>query len=248
MRRTLRPLAAFAVVAVVGAGCGRTESSGGTSTTARAGKGVALAANQSEGAIPQSGDLCGGTGGNGQIVSVGNDTFTIKRNDDDSNQIIHLTSRAIIETSAGSTSLSDLKITDRVTLVGNPNPDGSFTANTVVVCTRTDQKPQSGRRRTTDSKRAEAWNTRINVLAVLLVGSVWVGIVAYFRLKRKTSLVFLLFFSVFYAYLIKVLDYTLFQFQSLIVLKTLCPRAHPTGTGAAKSSIRFRSLRSLLKI
>jgi hypothetical protein len=84
--------------------------------------------------IPQSGDLCGGTGGNGQIVSVGNNAFTMKRNDDGSDQVIHLAGQATIKTSAGSVSLSDLKIGDRVTLVGGPNPDGSFTADTVVVC------------------------------------------------------------------------------------------------------------------
>ena len=86
------------------------------------------------GEIPQSGDLCGGTGGNGQIVSVGNNEFTMKRNDDGSNQVVHLTNQATIKTSAGSVSLSDLKIGYRVTLVGGPNPDGSFTADTVVVC------------------------------------------------------------------------------------------------------------------
>ena len=86
------------------------------------------------GEIPQSGDLCGGTGGNGQIVSVGNNEFTMKRNDDGSDQVVHLTGQATIKTSAGSASLSDLKIGYRVTLVGDRNPDGSFTADTVVVC------------------------------------------------------------------------------------------------------------------
>ena len=86
------------------------------------------------GEISQSEDLCGGTGGNGQIVSVGNNEFTMKRNDDGSDQVVHLTGQATIKTSAGSASLSDLKIGYRVTLVGGPNPDGSFTADTVVVC------------------------------------------------------------------------------------------------------------------
>ncbi len=85
------------------------------------------------GEIPQSGDLCGGTGGNGQIVSVGNNEFTIKRKDG-SDLVVHLTGQATIKTSAGSASLSDLKIGYRVTLVGDRNPDGSFTADTVVVC------------------------------------------------------------------------------------------------------------------
>lgn len=84
--------------------------------------------------IPQSGDLCGGTGGKGQIVSVGNNEFTIKRYDDGSDQVVHLTGQTIIKTSAGSASLSDLKIGWSVTLVGRPNPDGSFTADIVVVC------------------------------------------------------------------------------------------------------------------
>ncbi len=86
------------------------------------------------GEIPQSGDLCGGTGGNGQIVSVGNNEFTMKRNDDGSDQLVHLTGQATIKTSAGSASLSDLKAGYRVTLVGGPNPDGSFAAYMVVVC------------------------------------------------------------------------------------------------------------------
>jgi pectate lyase len=86
------------------------------------------------GEIPQSGDLCGGTGGKGQIVSVGNNEFTMKRNDDGSDQIVHLSGGATIKTSAGSASLSDLKIGSRVTLAGSPNADGSFTARIVVVC------------------------------------------------------------------------------------------------------------------
>ena len=89
------------------------------------------------GEIPQSGDLCGGTGGNGQIVSVGDNEFTIKLDADGSDMVVHLTGQATIKTSAGSTSLSDLKIGYRVTLVGDRNPDGSFTADTVVVCNGT---------------------------------------------------------------------------------------------------------------
>ena len=86
------------------------------------------------GEIPQSEDLCSGTGGNGQIVSVGDNEFTIKLDADGSDMVVHLTGQATIKTSAGSASLSDLKIGYRVTLVGDRNPDGSFTADTVVVC------------------------------------------------------------------------------------------------------------------
>jgi hypothetical protein len=99
--------------------------------TAPAATAASVQSTTAPGEIPQSEDLCGGTG---QIVSVGNNEFTMKRNDDGSNQVVHLTSQATIKTSAGSASLSDLKIGYRVTLVGGPNPDGSFTADTVVVC------------------------------------------------------------------------------------------------------------------
>jgi hypothetical protein len=103
-------------------------------TTAPAATAAQVQPTTAPGEIPQSEDLCGGTGGNGQIVSVGNNEFTMKRNDDGSDQVVHLTSQVTIKTSAGSASLSDLKIGFRVTLVGGPNPDGSFTADTVVVC------------------------------------------------------------------------------------------------------------------
>ena len=103
-------------------------------TTAPAATVAPVQPTTAPGEIPQSGDLCGGTGGNGQIVSVGNNEFTMKRNDDGSDQVVHLAGQATIKTSAGSASLSDLKIGYRVTLVGGPNPDGSFTADTVVVC------------------------------------------------------------------------------------------------------------------
>lgn len=86
-----------------------------------------------EGEIPESDDLCSGTGGVGQIVSVENNTLIIKRKDG-RRQKIHLTSRATVKSSAGLASVSDLKTEDRVTLVGGSNADGSFTADTVVVC------------------------------------------------------------------------------------------------------------------
>jgi hypothetical protein len=103
-------------------------------TTAPAATAAPVQPTTAPGEIPQSGDLCGGTGGIGQIVSVGNNEFTIKRHDDGSDQVVHLTGQATIRTSAGSASLSDLKIGWSVTLLGHPNPDGSFIANTVVVC------------------------------------------------------------------------------------------------------------------
>ncbi len=80
-----------------------------------------------------SGDLCGGTGGNGQIISLGDNTFTMERKDG-SSQNIKLREQATIKTPTGPGSTSDLKTGDRVTLVGDPNPDGSFSADAVFIC------------------------------------------------------------------------------------------------------------------
>jgi glycopeptide antibiotics resistance protein len=215
------------------------------------------AASQSEGAIPQSGlpaeasaqagDLCGGTGGNGQIISVGKNTFTLKRNDDGSNQIIHLTGQATIKTSTGSVPLSDLKAGERVTLVGGPNRDGSFTADTVVVCTGTQenltgQEIQSGQKQRADfnkqsfsSNKINTWSLYINVSIILLVVLIWIGTLAFLRRKIKKSLTYLLFFTIFYIYIVKVLDYTLFQYQSLILLKHFTSGLMLNGQTAEKS-------------
>lgn len=89
--------------------------------------------NNEESEIPESGDRCGGTGGVGKIVSLGNNEFIIMRNDG-SQQTVHLADQVEIQTSAGVGSVSDLKVGDRVTLVGGPNPDRSFTADAVVIC------------------------------------------------------------------------------------------------------------------
>ena len=61
----------------------------------------------------------------------------------------------------------------------------------------------------------------LNVLTVLLFGLIWIGIVTF--LWSKKSLAYLIFFTIFYVYIVKVLDYTLFQFQSLILLKHFMP-------------------------
>lgn len=210
-------------------------------------RGVALAASQSEGEIPQSGDLCGGTGGNGQIVSIGNKSFTIKRNDNGSNQIIHLTDKATIETSTGPVSLSNLKKGDRVTLVGGPNRDGSFTADAVVVCSGTEvngtgstSSSQAGQAnpitvRNENSEAYEKVSSTINTATILLVSLIWLGISAFLLLKKKKGLVYVLFFTIFYIYLYKVLDYTLLQFQSLLLLQHFVPDLMLRGVEAGRS-------------
>lgn len=63
----------------------------------------------------------------------------------------------------------------------------------------------------------------LNLLTVLLFALIWISIVTYFRLKKKKSYIYLIFFTLFYVYFLKVLDYTLFQFQSLLILKNFMP-------------------------
>jgi hypothetical protein len=75
-------------------------------------------------------DLCRGTGGTGQIVSVDDRTMTIERKDGVV-QTLTLTDRTTIRTSAGPASASDLEVGDRVTVVVY---DGK-TATTVLKCT-----------------------------------------------------------------------------------------------------------------
>src|SRR5258708_32346169 len=55
-------------------------------TTAPAATSAPVQPTTAPGEIPQSGDLCGGTGGKGQNVSLGNKEFTMKRNDVGSDQ------------------------------------------------------------------------------------------------------------------------------------------------------------------
>ena len=66
--------------------------------------------------MAQGVDLCGGTGGTGQIVTLANHTMTIQRNDGVL-QSLAVTDQTSIRTSAGSASESDLKTGDRVTVV-----------------------------------------------------------------------------------------------------------------------------------
>lgn len=82
-----------------------------------------------EGAIPQSGNLCGNTDGTGQIISKGYSAVTIKRYDGIV-QTINLTAETDIRNSAGTISESGLKIGDHVTLVVRDHQ----TASIVLVC------------------------------------------------------------------------------------------------------------------
>lgn len=73
----------------------------------------------------------------------------------------------------------------------------------------------------------------LDVLTVLLFSLLWIGIVTFLRSKK--SLAYLIFFTIFYVYIFKVLDYTLFQFQSLIVLKLFMPDLILNGQTAEKA-------------
>jgi len=74
-----------------------------------------------------------------------------------------------------------------------------------------------------------------NLLTILLFTLIWMGIAMFFRIKKKKSFVYLLFFSIFYVYLFKVLDYTLFQYQSLLLLKYFKPDLMLNGVTAGES-------------
>ena len=77
--------------------------------------------------------------------------------------------------------------------------------------------------------------TQFHVLTALLVVVTWLGIVTYLRLRRQSSIVYLLFVTLFYAYVIKVIDYTLFQFQSLLILRHFLPGLLLNGQSAGNS-------------
>ena len=74
-----------------------------------------------------------------------------------------------------------------------------------------------------------------DLLTILLFGLIWIGTVTFLRLKKKKSVVYLIFFTIFYSYLFKVLDYTLFQFQSLLLLKYFMPDLILQGQTAGKN-------------
>jgi glycopeptide antibiotics resistance protein len=63
----------------------------------------------------------------------------------------------------------------------------------------------------------------VNIAAVLLCGLIWLGVALFLRVRKRKSFVYVLFFTIFYVYIIAVLDYTIFQFQSLLLLNYLSP-------------------------
>jgi glycopeptide antibiotics resistance protein len=74
-----------------------------------------------------------------------------------------------------------------------------------------------------------------DLLIALLFGLIWIGVVVFLRSKRRANLVYLGFLTVFSIYLFKVMDYTVFQFQSLLLLKHLMPNLILKGLPAGDS-------------
>ena len=74
-----------------------------------------------------------------------------------------------------------------------------------------------------------------DLLILLLFGLIWIGSVSFLWFKKKKSLIYLIFFTIFYVYIVKVLDYTLFQFQSLLLLKYFMPNLILNGQTAGKN-------------
>jgi glycopeptide antibiotics resistance protein len=76
----------------------------------------------------------------------------------------------------------------------------------------------------------------IDLTTILVSALIWFGIVGLLRLRKKANPAYLLFFTVFYVYLYKVLDYTLFQFQSLLLLRHFMPDLILQGQTAGNST------------
>lgn len=86
--------------------------------------------------------------------------------------------------------------------------------------------------------------THFHAILVLTFGLIWLGLVTVLRAKKRKTMVHLTFFTIFFVYLFKVLDYTLFEFQSLLLLKHFIPNLMVHGRPAAES-INFVPLLTL---
>ena len=71
--------------------------------------------------------------------------------------------------------------------------------------------------------------------AIAVFGVLWLAIVCVLRLKKGKSYQYLILFSVFYVYLFKVIDYTLIQFQALLLLRHFQPNLMLNGLSESQS-------------
>ncbi|WP_214229614.1 VanZ family protein [Pedobacter sp. B4-66] len=89
---------------------------------------------QRKGGIAEDKDPCGGTGGLGKIVHIGNHAITIEKSDG-LKEVIKLLAQTKIRNSAGALSEEDLKIGNRATIVTfESDRDGNKIAAAVLVC------------------------------------------------------------------------------------------------------------------
>jgi len=77
--------------------------------------------------------------------------------------------------------------------------------------------------------------TYFSLLFISMYGCILFGILLFLRIIIKKNYTYLLFFTIFSCYFYKVLDYTLFQFQSLILLKYVMPQLMLKGQLAEKA-------------
>jgi glycopeptide antibiotics resistance protein len=78
---------------------------------------------------PNCCDLCNGTPGTGQVIAIGENSFSIKRRDGVV-QIIKLAKGTVIKNSKGVVGFNDLKLDDHVTLI----IDETETASLILIC------------------------------------------------------------------------------------------------------------------
>src|SRR5688500_12228129 len=86
-----------------------------------------------------------------------------------------------------------------------------------------------------DLDKLNAIRVAISLSAVLLFGSIGIGTAAFLRRKKKKSLAYLVLFTTFYVYLVTVLYYTLFQYQSLLLLQHFAPDLRLSGQAAGEN-------------
>lgn len=74
-----------------------------------------------------------------------------------------------------------------------------------------------------------------NVLTTVIFGLILAGVLVYLRVKKNKSWTYLLLFSLLSIYFFKVLDYTLLQYQSLILLQLFAPNLMLNGQEAGQA-------------
>ena len=74
-----------------------------------------------------------------------------------------------------------------------------------------------------------------DLLTALPFVLLWIGSVAFLRLRKRQTVAYLAFFTIFYIYLYKVLDYTLLQYQSLLLMRYVMPNLMLRGEPAEES-------------